>query len=156
VTDSQRADLAPLEPVHAAAVTAYGEARNQSVLGLVAVICVIRNRVRAGRWTSWTAAALAPFQFSCWNTDDPNCARLVDISERLITGRPMPIVSDAIVLKACLWIAEEVFVGHVDDVTGGAVSYFNPKVVAAPKWAAPPARRTTQIGDHVFYAGVAL
>jgi N-acetylmuramoyl-L-alanine amidase len=149
--------LAALSPSQAAGLTAYGEARNQPVFGIVAVVCVIRNRVRAGKWATWQAACFADYQFSCWNHTDPNAVRLVDLGERLLAGRPWPAaLGDVLVLETCLWIAEQIYRGPVDDVTGGAVSYFNPKVVEAPRWAGPPARKTVTIGDHVFYAGVAL
>lgn len=157
MTNSEQLALTALSPAQAAGLCAYGEARNQPIFGLVAVLCVIRNRVRAGRWATWQAVVFAPFQFSCWNTDDPNCAKLVDLGERLIAARPMPDdLSDAIVLRTALWLANEMAAGRVEDVTGGAVSYFNPKTVAAPRWAGPPARRTVTIGDHVFFSGVAM
>lgn len=59
--------------------TIYGEARGESISGQEAIASVILNRVafakRRGRyWWGNTIAGvcLAPWQFSCWNENDPN------------------------------------------------------------------------------------
>lgn len=51
--------------------TVYGEARNQSFMGQVAVAYVISNRAFQ-RNKSITEVCLQPLQFSCWNKNDPN------------------------------------------------------------------------------------
>lgn len=60
------------------AKTIYGEARGAGVIDKIAVGAVIRERVlRPGWWgDSWETVCLAPYQFSCWNEDDPNRPKL--------------------------------------------------------------------------------
>lgn len=54
--------------------TAWGEARGEGRRGMAAVVHVIRNRADKGYFGGRTAraVALAPFQFSVWNSDDGN------------------------------------------------------------------------------------
>lgn len=55
-----------------AARTIYGEARGEGDDGMKAVAHVILNRVTDGRWgPSLGSVCLAPYQFSCWNLNDP-------------------------------------------------------------------------------------
>lgn len=55
--------------------TVYQEAAGESYDGKLAVAYVIMNRSRY-RKQSITDVCLAPFQFSCWNTDSPTRSRL--------------------------------------------------------------------------------
>jgi N-acetylmuramoyl-L-alanine amidase len=141
--------LAALTAAQALALTAYGEARGLPVMGIAAVIAVVHNRVRDGRWGhSIQAVVFARAQFSCWNPSDPNRAVLEHVAEQLRTTGPPPA---DLPLRACLWLAGEA----IPDPTHGATHYFNPNgVTRTPAWAAPPAERTATIGGHVFYRHV--
>lgn len=53
--------------------TLLGEARNQPESTQLAVVHVMVNRLRSGRWGGNLALVCrAPEQFSCWNSGDPN------------------------------------------------------------------------------------
>lgn len=125
-----------------AARTIWMEARGEGAIGEDAVAHVLLNRVRAGHWgPNLASVCLAAYQFSCWNTADPNrwsVARLPD---------------DDSALQACrdqLDLAE----GEADP-TGGATHYLTRDVLehGAPLWV-NGATRTAEIGHHVFFKDV--
>src|SRR4051812_2041029 len=64
---------------HLAVMNAWMEARGESFEGIVAVCEVMRNRMKLNKWdlnkdkqTTLVEVVLAPYQFSGWNTKDPN------------------------------------------------------------------------------------
>jgi spore germination cell wall hydrolase CwlJ-like protein len=124
------------------AKTIYGEARGGRLACMIAVACVIRNRAQHPRVRWWgvgySGVCLKPFQFSCWNTNDPNRKVL----EALDHVPPPPVYSLA---KA---VAADIIDGLIPDITGGADHYHTLDV--APDWAegVKPIKR---IGQHVFY-----
>lgn len=123
--------------------TMYGEARNQGVDGLTAVACVVLNRltvsVRKGKyWWGNTVdqICLKPYQFSCWNKDDPNYARIIKVDE-----------SDPVFFK-CKKLARAILEIGTKDITNGATHYHTAAV--SPSWAAKN-KITARIGSHIFY-----
>jgi len=127
--------------------TIWGEARNQGMDGMAAVANVITNRVdldlhddhRPDWWgEGFSEVCRKPWQFSCWNTNDPNRERLLSVTTQ------DPQFSDAMVLAAAA------IGGKLWDRTKGATHYFAPKIVPPPKWTIG-LHPTTIIGDHVFY-----
>lgn len=123
--------------------TLWGEARGEGLLGMEAVASVILNRLKisnkeGGYWwgNSITDICRKPFQFSCWNTHDPNRAqmRIVDPSDK--------------VFAAALDIATDAVDGKLKDSTGGATSYCTTAI--HPKWT-DEMIQTTIIRHHVFY-----
>jgi len=123
--------------------TIYGEARGESVRGKEAVACVIMNRVkrakdRGGYWwgDSVEKVCLRPWQFSCWNANDPNRAKL----EQVEPGHR--------VFDTCLRIARRAVSGCLNDTTRGATHYHTEHV--NPPWSrGRPA--CAEIGRHLFY-----
>ena len=131
------------------AQTVWGEARGESVEGRIAVAHVIRNR--ALRWLSqhptlpepYVHVCKTPFQFSCWNANDPNRALLEALSLRNLA------------FAACLHVAVDVLSGQVPSPVGHARHYFNPAAVAkTPRWARGKAPLVS-IGHHDFYEEIA-
>lgn len=127
--------------------TLWGEARNQGMDGMAAVANVITNRVdidlhgdtKPDWWgEGFAAVCTKPWQFSCWNGNDPNRARLLAVTAA------DPQFSDALVIAAAA------VSGKLRDRTNGATHYFAPRVVAPPRWTAG-LRPTATIRDHVFY-----
>jgi N-acetylmuramoyl-L-alanine amidase len=123
-----------------AIATIWQEARGESYRGKLAVARVIRNRMARRYQSDGTVegTVLAPYQFSGWNTRDPNrigAMRLDDTD---------PVVRD------CQLAWEE---SREVDPTNSALLYYNPKIVPTPpEWAKPlHARETSRIGDHVFF-----
>lgn len=117
--------------------TLYGEARGEGARGMQAVANVIMNRVKAGGWygASIKDVVLKPYQFSCWNSNDPN-------RNIILNATPAQ-------LAQARNIAERVISGELPDITGGAVNYHAKSV--SPYWAASMTKTAT-IGNHIFYA----
>lgn len=117
--------------------TLYGEARGEGARGMQAVANVIMNRVKAGGWygASIKDVVLKPYQFSCWNANDPN-------RNIILNATPAQ-------LAQARNIAERVISGELPDITGGAVNYHAKSV--SPYWAASMTKTAT-IGNHIFYA----
>lgn len=125
-----------------AARTVWCEARGEGAAGMAAVAHVLWNRTRDGRWgPSLTSVCLSPYQFSCWNTADPNRWSM----GRLADGDP--------VLQACRDAIDRA--ANDADPTGAATHYLTADVLehGAPLWVTG-ATRTAQIGHHVFFKGV--
>ncbi len=124
-----------------AVLTIYQEARGESYEGKIAVARVIRNRM-ARKWSGQgdvVDTVLWPFQFSGWNTGDPNrraSARLDDAD---------PQAQDC----QRAWRESETQEGGVAD----AVFYYAPSPTQTrPDWATDE-RFVVQIGAHRFYRG---
>ena len=117
--------------------TLHGEVRGEPEAGAIAVCHVVRNRaIRKG--TNAATECLRPWQFSCWNANDPN--------RKVITA----LRSDSEDYRHWCRIAEKAW--QMPDTTGGALHYFNPSI-AAPAWR-NEGRETLRVGGHVFRTGV--
>lgn len=99
------------------ALTLWGEARGEGYDGQVAVAWAVRNRVDDGKISSWWGEGYAgvcqkPYQFSCWNKNDPNYPYLSGL-------KPIPAAQYAQARKAAL----AVITGEASDPTKGATHY---------------------------------
>jgi spore germination cell wall hydrolase CwlJ-like protein len=128
-----------MSPTDILARTIWGEARGEPSGGMEAVACVIVNRAANPRWWGHDIASvcLAPWQFSCWNADDPNRSKLMAITEA------DPQFTEA------LNIAAAAVAGALPDATNGADSYADLRV-CHPSWAAS-AVPVAKIGNHTFF-----
>lgn len=125
--------------------TIYGEARSEPVEGMEAIACVVLNRLAVskryakGYWWGNNIEDICrkPFQFSCWNVNDPNLEKI----QKITLDNPR--------FMTCFEIAKKAVEKNLPDVTGGATHYFNPAVVN-PKWAFGE-KPTAKIGRHIFY-----
>ena len=127
--------------VQVVAQTLWGEARGESERGMRAVACVIEER-RRRRWMKATNAAevcLAPFQFGCWNRNDPNRARMEAIARQ----------PDAAYTLATA-IAQELVAGELVDITDRATHYYAASMPAPPGWARGK-RPCATVGHHLFF-----
>lgn len=120
--------------------TIYGEARGESHLGRVAVANVIMNRVKRPGWwgRSIPEVCQKPYQFSCWNKDDPN-------RQKLLLVQPTDKV-----FAECLEIAKRAIAGELADVTGGATHYMVKSITDKIDWDDGMVQ-TADIGAHVFF-----
>lgn len=125
------------------AKTIYGEARGETISGQEAVASVIMNRLafsqaRGAYWWGSSVAAICqkPYQFSCWDMDDPNYRQLLKVDE----GNP--------VFATCKRIAKRALAGMIADCTGGATHYHTKNL--RPKWSIGKIP-CAEIGNHVFY-----
>ena len=135
---SERQRLEDLTDVELLTRLIWGEARGESTQGKIAVACVARNRVEKNGWfgRGYKGVILKPWQFSCFNDNDPNLPKLID-----------PDPEDEAV-KECRAIADQVIDG-LPDVTGGATHYYATWMKEPPGWA-KQMTETTRIGRHVF------
>lgn len=124
--------------------TIWGEARGEGETGMHAVANVIMNRLTKAQegsiaWWGNTVKGIcqAPKQFSCWNQNDPNCAKI-----RAVTA-------DNDAFAAALALAGLAVNGVLHDITHGATSYYADNI-PAPYWARDrtPA---AHIGHHLFF-----
>ena len=131
-------DLSDLETL---TLTIWGEARSESILGRGAVAMVIKNRVDARTWygNGFKEVCLKGWQFSAWNTNDPNRALMLNVS-----------ASDRKFIE-CGAIAELCMADALRDVTNGATHYHTAAVT--PSWSKhkSPSRI---IGRHQFYNNI--
>ena len=122
--------------------TIWGEARGEGDEGMAAVAAVVMNRAAKGGWwgTTPVAVALMPWQFSAWNQNDPNRAKV----EAVTTDDPS--------FARAVEIATAAIDGTLPDITGGATHYHTKAV--APAWA-DQSKIVADVGNHLFYAGIA-
>lgn len=138
--------------VETLAKTLYGEARGEPHDGKVAVAWVIRNRAARGAFagngvgkdSAVARVCMAPWQFSCWNADDPNRTLLLTLQRDRYVDE--------------FDIATDVLDGLVEDNTKGADHYHT---IARPRWAdnwppawAPTMGITAKFGGHIFYSSL--
>ncbi|MBU6234525.1 MAG: cell wall hydrolase [Alphaproteobacteria bacterium] len=123
--------------------TIWGEARNEGTKGMEAVASVVLNRVAVaaahnGYWWGRDVAGVCqkPFQFSCWNTNDPNREKLLAVTDRNIH------------FATALRIARRAVSGVLPDSTGGATHYHTLDIL--PHWAEGQ-MPCAVIGHHKFY-----
>lgn len=122
------------QEVDTLARTIWGEARGEGSAGMQAVAAVILNRVaiaqeKGGYW--WGANVIAvcrkPWQFSCWNGNDPNRPKLLAVDARDLH------------FATALRIARRAIYSTLPDPTAGATHYHAAGIT--PSWArgSPPA-----------------
>ena len=125
-------------PVDVLARTLWAEARGEGVTGMRAVACVVRNRANNPRWwgRSIVDVCLKPWQFSCWNHNDPNRAKLLSVGQ---SDRQFQQALDA---------ARETVAGRLPDLTRRADHYHTKAV--RPLWSRGVTPVVT-LGNHVFF-----
>jgi spore germination cell wall hydrolase CwlJ-like protein len=136
--------MADRHDIEILAKTIYGEARGEGEDGRLAVGHVVLNRFKSDRWygrETIAETARLPWQFSCWNANDPNRAKLeaVDLDDPDY--------------QHCMYAALGAVLGYLPDNTGGATHYYAYDVVERPKWA-DPAKSAGRINRHEFFEGI--
>ena len=93
--------------------TAWAESRGEKLVCQIGVIWAIRNRVEMPGWWGGTPKEVCqkPWQFSCWNINDPNLPKL----RALTTDDPEYFHFQQLVLN--------VFQGSISDPTRGCTTY---------------------------------
>lgn len=133
----------------------WREARGEGALGMIAVGCVIRNRV-ARRHTSFSIEVMRPRQFTSMSVPTDSQYRL------------QPKDTDA-TWKHAQQIADAIIDGKLIDSTYGATLYWNPDGLAESEkssekfllhdgslvdfpntWDRTKVRETAHIGKHIF------
>lgn len=120
--------------------TLYGEARGEKLIGQAAVAHVILNRAANPAWWGGTPYDVChkKYQFSCWNGNDPNSAKIAALCAS----------DDA--YQALGAVVDHCARGLEPDPTGGADHY---KVIGThASWdSATVGVSHVEIGHHVFY-----
>jgi len=137
--------------INALALTIWAEARGEGEEGMIAAAWAIRNRVemdlgndnKPDWWgEGYEGVCKAPWQFSCWNKNDPNY--------KYLTGA---VKIPANQLDEAVRIAGMVINGEVPDPTGHATHYYAISMTQVPKWA-KAGKYSCRIGRHIFYRDV--
>lgn len=131
------------------ALTLWGETRSESLDGIAAVGCVVRNRVadhgkRFGQ--SFRDVCLKPWQFSCWWEDGANTRAVRATAEQLAAGNAPAQLGES------LWIATGIIDRAIRDRTRGATHYLTVELLRLqpPRWVGHMTHCVT-IGAHAFF-----
>ena len=118
----------------------YGESRGESALGKLAVLWVIHNRALKAD-TTLKVQVLKPWQFSSFNENDPNRAKLLTAWK-----------DDPHAWKDCDAVAQIFEARMTKDPTDGATHYYVVDMDNPPKWGRghPGWHETALLGRHVF------
>jgi N-acetylmuramoyl-L-alanine amidase len=139
--------LAGVEPVvHPAAwavMTIDQESRGEPYAGKLAVAEVIRDRTLLKYHSdgSVEGTVLKPFQFSGWNTNDPNRLKAAKRAGRRIAGDPY--------LEEARRAWEEAVT--LKTTTAQGALFYHADYIKQPAWA-KQMRFVVKIGRHLFYA----
>lgn len=148
MTDDKQIDRAR-DPAIIMAKTMWGEARGEGETGMYAVANVILNRVlvaqRQATKNYWwgrdiISVCLKPWQFSCWNHNDPNVKKIRTLNE------DDKIFATAV--KIARQIISDEHAGARTDITNGADHYHTKSIM--PRWAKGRVPCAV-IGHHLFY-----
>lgn len=142
-------DPRDLDDVTVLALTIYGEARGEKREGREAVANVILNRVMLRQWSvgpaSWGRSVkdvcLARLQFSSWNADDPNRAKMLALGAGEVSNKAY---------DECMAIAKRAIRSELNDNTGQADHYLVTAIASRTKWAKGK-KPVAVIGAHSFY-----
>lgn len=137
--------LAPIPPnlidatVFTVARTAWGEARGLGQVGMLHVINTLVNRAEHPRWWGHDLLSVCrqPYQYSCWNADDPNQPKLLAVTE----ADPQFAVA--------LYLARQAVARMLPDLTYGADSYYAISMRTPPSWASRGIETMRDTG-HIF------
>ena len=116
------------------AATLVGEAGGEGEKGMQAVLNVIMNRAKNDIKNA-PKVCLMPKQFSMWNGKSESSV--------------VPAAKKHKSWQKAVELVNMAKSGKLDDITGGADFYYNPKL-AKPDWA-KLFTKTVTIGNHIFY-----
>ena len=125
------------------AKTVYGEARGESYQGQCEVAWTVINRLASGRWygrRNLAETCLVPYQYSCWNPDDPN--RLA------MDGLTLDDSVFQVSMCAALASVHSIVLPHYPGMTHYFVTG-----TSTPEWAKGKTPEYV-VGKHEFYSGI--
>jgi len=135
--------------------TIWGEARGEPYEGKIAVAWTAKNRALIAQSYekahgkahqhygdgSLASACQAKWQYSCWNSGDPNLIAMESVTPETSAS-----------FRDCLAIAKMVADGVVADPVKGSTHYYA-VTIDPPAWAVGHTP-VVQIGHHLFFAGI--
>lgn len=117
--------MARTQDILTMARTVYGEAEPFDTVDAKAIAHVILNRVKLPNWpNSIEAVCLQPYQFSCWNADNPRRKVLLELDLADTEAWWLEIVD----------ICRGVLDGRIPDPTNRSTHYYA-TYIKKPKWA---------------------
>lgn len=121
------------------ALCVYGESRGEPYAGKCGVAHVVINRVKCKTWygKGIKGVILKPWQFSCFNTNDPNLTKLIDLAHN------PPYIDEQY-----LEIADGCIDGYIPSPVEDATHYHN--IHVNPSWK-DSMKFIVKIGNHLFY-----
>jgi hypothetical protein len=130
----------PADATDTLARTLWGEARSEPISGIRAVGAVVLNRASRGPryWWGGTIAQVCrkPYQFSCWNANDPNLPKL------------KAVAADDRIFRECSDIAALAIAGGLTETRLDATHYHTRAVF--PSWA-KGRKPCAETRNHLFY-----
>lgn len=132
------------------ALTIWGEARGEPIEGQVAVANVIKNRVSDG--SDYYDVILKAKQFSCWNSDDKNYPKLIEMGNEILRYGAS-VHRNNMAFMQCYVIADLIRHDLAVDNTKGARNYLAISTFRSPErpsWSAHPTN-ITALGNQVFF-----
>jgi N-acetylmuramoyl-L-alanine amidase len=123
----------------------WAESRGQPWLGQCAITWVVLNRLarEKGRFPRTVQGIIyQPYQFSCFNRNDPQCEKVKVVTE-----------ADPAFVEAMAAVTA-VLTGKVPDPTNGSDHYHHIAMKPYPAWASKLYPQAT-IGAHKFYREIA-
>lgn len=134
-------DLSKFSDTEILAKTCWGENRGGGIDGMTSVLNVIINRSHKPSWWGKTAreVCLKPYQFDCWNENDPNFQKLLDADDDAYTE--------------ALSLAKKAISGELADLTHGSCYYFAKTMNPWPVWARGK-QPTADIAGQLFFNNV--
>ncbi len=151
-----QAALDKLQEWQHVAIVLYGEARSESIDGIVGVGTAIRNRaLHPGWWgKNFSEVVLKPYQFSCLNPigGERNYERVKTLALKLAANEAIQDKKGAADQKwlTCAWVARGIVGGFLPDEIKSANHYHTVNLQPRPEWA-QKAVPVAQRGGHVFY-----
>ena len=132
-------------------LTLIGEARGEPIEGIIAVGCIIRNRMHhsPSKYHTYKDVCYEPKQFSCWNENDTNYPFLIDLASQLIAGQKL---NDPYI-RQCMWVANGIIDWSLIDNTSGSLYYLTNELFKSnlkPKWSLG-AKNIKDIGRQTFF-----
>lgn len=137
-------DISSLSDQEIVAKTAWAEARSLGSDGMQGTINVVQNRLASGiLWWGKTprTICLHPWQFSCWNSNDPNRPKLLSVT----SSDPQYAIA--------MFLAANALAGLLPDIVHGADSYYADTMPQPPSWV-KDLTPCAQIGPHVFFVTI--
>jgi cell wall hydrolase len=115
----------------------YGESRSESYEGKLAIGYVVMNRLHERKWFGKTLreVILKPYQFSCFNRNDPNYRKLFKPKARY--------------WKECFKAAWNAYSKLGEDPTDGSNHYCRYNIT--PRWIHKMDQKK-RIGNHIFFS----
>lgn len=133
------------------ALTIYGEARGEPVEGQIAVANVVMNRLKfnPSKYKTPSDVCLEPLQFSCWNNEDNNLIKLLELAELIYTNK----YNLGMIYRQCHYIATGVIGALLLDNTDSARYYMESSLFNnnRPSWA-KISTKVKVIGHHTFFS----